>query len=170
MSAADVIAHLDLVPLPGEGGYYAETYRTALTLDGEQLPDEHRGDRHAGTAIYFLVTPDAFSALHRLAGDELYHFYAGDPVDLVTIDLDGTVVTRRLGTNFAAGERPQLLAPGGTWQGSALAPGGKWALLGTTMTPGFHLDDFDLGDRDELLRRYPEAREEIVRLTRLGEP
>ena len=135
MSAADVIAQLDLVPLPGEGGYYAETYRTTLTLDREQLPDEHGGDRHAGTAIYFLVTPDAFSAMHRLAGDELYHFYAGDPVDLVTIDPDGTVQTRRLGTDFASGERPQLLAPGGSWQGSALAPGGEWALLGTTMSP-----------------------------------
>ena len=64
----------------------------------------------------------------------------------------------------------QLLAPGGTWQGSSLAPGGEWALLGTTMSPGFHLDDFELGDRDELLRRYPQAREEILRLTRLGQP
>jgi predicted cupin superfamily sugar epimerase len=120
----------------------------------------------AKTAIYFLVTPEAFSALHHLPGDEIYHFYAGDPLDLTLLHPDGRVETVRLGADLRAGERPQAIAPGGTWQGSALAPGGSWALVGTTMTPGFHIDDFQLGDRAALLIEYPHAADLIERLTR----
>jgi predicted cupin superfamily sugar epimerase len=168
LTAADVIELLELRPLAGEGGFYAETYRSSYEFDAALLAGRHGGPRTAKTAIYFLVTPDAFSALHRLPGDEIYHFYLGDPLDLCLLHPDGRVETIRLGSDLLAGERPQAVAPGGAWQGSALARGGAWALIGTTMTPGFHFDDFELGERDALLDQYPHASAFIERLTRTG--
>lgn len=161
-TAKEVIALLALRPLEGEGGYFAETYRTGWTIARDGYP----AGRIASTAIYYLVTPEHFSALHRLRGDELYHFYAGDPLDLMLIHPNGRVETNRLGNDLEAGERPQALAPAGVWQGSALAPGGEWALVGTTMTPGFHPDDFELGERVALTASFPHASELIARLTR----
>jgi predicted cupin superfamily sugar epimerase len=166
VTAEEVIARLGLEPLEGEGGYFAETYRTDWKLTPEHLPDDYPASRSAATAIYFLVTPEQFSALHRLRGDELWHFYLGDPVELVTISPDGNVTTIRMGPNVLGGDRVQALAPGGHWLGCSLAPGGSWALLGTTMTPGFHPDDFEPGDRAQLVAAVPHARELIERLTR----
>ncbi len=103
-----------------------------------------------------------------MPGDELYHFYLGDPLDLSLLHPDGRVETIRLGADLLAGERPQALAPGGVWQGSALAPGGSWALVGTTMSPGVHFDDFELGDRAALQDEYPDAADLIERLTRIA--
>lgn len=168
MSAEDVIARLGLRPLPGEGGYFAESYRTGWSLASEQMRGDYPGERSAATAIYFLITPDQFSALHRLRGDELWHFYLGDPVELVTLDSDGNENAVTLGHDLVAGQIPQALAPGGAWLGCAIVEGGEWALLGTTMTPGFHPDDFELGDRSMLLAAYPHAADTIHRLTRNG--
>lgn len=166
LSADEVIARLGLRPLPGEGGYFTERYRAGWILSPNAMPGSYPAERIAATAIYFLITPDQFSALHRLRGDELWHFYLGDPVELVTIDSDGDVKTVRMGHDLAGGETPQALAPAGTWLGCALAEGGEWALLGTTMTPGFHPDDFELADRAQLLAAYPYAADVILRLTR----
>jgi len=166
LSADEVIARLGLRPLPGEGGYFTERYRAEWSLSPEVMPGAYPAERIAATAIYFLVTPDQFSALHRLRGDELWHFYLGDSVELVTISPDGVVATRRMGHDLANGETPQALASAGTWLGCALAKGGEWALLGTTMTPGFHPDDFELADREALLAAYPNASDAIRRLTR----
>jgi predicted cupin superfamily sugar epimerase len=166
LSAGQVIDLLGLRPLPGEGGYFAETYRSTITLSPDQLDPAFGGERVAATAIYYLVTPDSFSALHRLTGDEIYHFYAGDPIDLALLHPDGSHETVRLGNDLARGQRPQVIAPGGSWQGSALEPGGSWALVGTTMTPGFDHRDFELGDRDALSAAYPAASGLIKRLTR----
>lgn len=166
LSAEQVIALLGLQPLPGEGGYFAETYRSSFSLDAGEVAPAFTGERAAATAIYYLITPDAFSALHRLTGDEIYHFYAGDPIDLALLHSDGNHETIRLGNDLRQGQRPQMVAPGGSWQGSALEPGGSWALVGTTMTPGFDPRDFELGDRDALLLAYPTASGLIKRLTR----
>ncbi len=168
LSAKQVIDLLGLQPLPGEGGFYAETYRPGLMLAAEQIDAQYGGPRRAATAIYYLLTPESFSALHRLTGDELYHFYAGDPVDLALLHPDGTHETLRLGNDLARGQRPQLLAPGGCWQGSALEPGGSWALVGTTMTPGYDQRDFELGERAALTSAYPDASGLIKRLTRVA--
>jgi uncharacterized protein len=168
LTAAEVIVLLGLRPLDDEGGYFTETYRSAYTLSAATLHGRYGGDRSAKTAIYYLITLEAFSALHRLPGDEIYHFYLGDPLDLALIHPDGRLETVRLGADLRAGERPQAIAPGGVWQGSALVPGGVWALVGTTMTPGFHFEDFELGDRAALLAEYPHAAAVIERLTRTG--
>ncbi|CAN5609916.1 cupin domain-containing protein [soil metagenome] len=166
LSAEHVIELLGLKPLPGEGGFYAETYRPGFTIAADRIDARYDGERGAATAIYYLVTPDSFSALHRLTGDEVYHFYAGDPIDLALLYPDGSHQTARLGNDLVSGQRPQIVVPGGCWQGSALEPGGSWGLVGTTMTPGFDLRDFELGDRGRLIAEYPSAVGLIKRLTR----
>ena len=161
-----LMQHLALRPLPEEGGYYAETYRAAVELSGDCLPPAYTGRRIAGTAIYYLLTPDTFSALHRLTGDEIYHFYLGDPVDLLLLHPDGRGETVALGQDLEAGMHLQTVAPGGVWQGSRLRDGGRFALLGTTMAPGFAFEDFELAAREKLLEKYPAFAEEIRTLTR----
>ena len=166
LSADDVIRMLDLVPLPGEGGYFRETYRSPLTLPAAVLPRAYRSKRVAGTAIYYLLTPDSFSAMHRLRGDEVYHFYLGDPVELLQLRGDGGGQVVIVGRDIANGMAPQVVVPGGVWQGARVAAGGRFALLGTTMAPGFDGRDFVLGDRVELVRRYPAHAALIAALTR----
>jgi uncharacterized protein len=156
--AENIIAQLGLQPLPGEGGYYRRTWTGPL-----------QEGRPAGTAIYFLITRKAFSALHRLTADEIWHFYAGDPVELVRLDPAGfQPAISTLGPEFSAGQVPQQVVPGGTWQGARLVEDGTqgWALLGCTMTPGWDDRDFTLGERARLLTDFPAAAEWIDRLTR----
>jgi predicted cupin superfamily sugar epimerase len=122
-----------------------------------------------GSAIYYLLHGSHVSALHRLLTDEIYHFYLGDPVELVLLYPDGTDEVRRLGNNLAAGERPQITVPRGVWQGSRLGRPGHFALLGTTMAPGYDPADFELGDRRRLLSSHPQRSDEIYALTRADE-
>src|ERR1700758_2053206 len=123
---------LNLQPLAVEGGYFAETYRSKLALTQQSLPSGFRGDRALSSAIYYMLTPDTFSAMHRLKGDELYHFYLGDPTEMLILKPDGTGEIALLGQDIVSGMRLQHLVPAGAWQGSRLVPGGKFALMGTT--------------------------------------
>jgi predicted cupin superfamily sugar epimerase len=153
---------LRLVPLDREGGFFAETYRCERRL--ESGADE--GSRSLATAIYYLLTPVSFSALHRLASDEVYHFYLGEPVELLLLKPGGGGRVVFLGTDLEAGQRPQAVVPAGAWQGARLAGSGGWALLGTTVSPGFDPRDFELGDRKALARSHPAFAEQIAALTR----
>ncbi len=156
LSAEDIVAHLGLRPLEGEGGLYRETYR----LHGGG------GAASAATAIYYLLTPETFSELHRLPHDELYHFYLGDAVDLLQLGSGGTIERWTLGSDLLAGMEVQVLVPGGNWQGSRLRDGGRFALMGTTMTPGFRFEDYERGDRAQLQGAYPAVADEIALLAR----
>lgn len=156
MTAEQVIEALGLVPLDQEGGLVLETFKSAVkTRDGQA----------AATAIFYLLRGDSFSHLHRLTGDELYHFYLGDPVELTELGADGEVKTTILGHDLMGGETVQHLVPAGSWQGSCLKAGGRWALLGTTMCPGYRQDMYEHADPGKLLAGYPRAREAILRLT-----
>jgi predicted cupin superfamily sugar epimerase len=157
---------LRLRPLEPEGGYFAETYRSDLKIPADALPEHYRNARTLATAIYYLLTPDGFSSLHRLPADEVYHFYLGDPVELLMIMPDGSSITRTLGPNIAANMELQITVPRGIWQGSKLVPGGRFALLGTTMSPGFDPADYEPGRRDDLTRAFPHLRDKIIALTR----
>jgi predicted cupin superfamily sugar epimerase len=157
---------LNLVPLPQEGGFYAETYRSSERLAPPCLPGRYQGERSLATAIYFLLTPDSFSALHRLASDEIYHFCGGDPVQMLHLGESGNGRVVLLGTDWDRGMRPQVVVPRGTWQGSRLLPGGRFALLGATVIPGFEFADFEIGHRGPLLAAYPEFADLIRALTR----
>ena len=150
--AAALIALLRLEPLPAEGGFFRQTW-----LAPETLPD----GRRAGAAIYFLMTEADFSALHRLEMAEIWHFYAGDPVDHLQLDpRTGSGITTPLGGDLFGGQIPQLIVPAGIWQGARLAPDGQrgWALLGTNTTPGWTESAFELGRRDQLTREFPAHR------------
>jgi uncharacterized protein len=158
-TAAEIIALLKLEPLPDEGGFFRQTYVSTTKLPG--------GDRAAGTAIYFLITPEGFSALHTLETEEVWHFYAGDPVEHVMLDASThTGAKTVLGPDVTAGQRPQLLVPAKTCQGARLAPGGQWALLGCTMSPGWDEREFVLASRDPLLAALPSWAADIRALTR----
>jgi uncharacterized protein len=153
-TAADLIQTLGLVPHPEEGGYFAETYRAGVLMEASALPAQYNGRRSLATAIYYLLTPATFSALHRLRSDELFHFYLGDPVEMLHLRPDGSAGVTMLGTDFQAGMRPQALVPSGTWQGARLQAGGEFALLGCTVAPGFEYQDYEHGSRSALLARY----------------
>ena len=154
LTADDVKRLLRLEPLPHEGGFFAETYRSRETLAAGTLASLDAA-RPLATAIYYLLEPGAFSAFHRLRADEIYHFYLGDPVELHLLVPDGAARAVRLGRDLTAGERPQAVAPAGAWQGSRLAAGGRWALLGTTVSPGFDYADYERGERLTLAARWP---------------
>jgi hypothetical protein len=168
LTADQIIVLLDLEPLPEEGGLFRQTYRAAEEIPASALPRRYGGPRRFATAIYYLLTddPDSFSALHRLKTDEIYHFYLGDPVEMLLLRPEGGSERIVLGPDLAAGQQMQFIVPSGAWQGSRLVPGGRWALLGTTMAPGYEQEDFELGDREALLSEYPNQAELIRSLTR----
>lgn len=155
-TAAEMIAALDLVPLPREGGFFRVTWRT-----------------EAGSAILFLLTPEHFSALHRLGQDEVWHFHAGDRVDHVQLDpRDGSLRRTRLGPDVTAGDAPQLVVPAGVWQGARIAPEARaagshgWALLGCTLAPPWDERTFELGAQESLGSAFLAHAEIIRALTR----
>lgn len=154
MTADEVIQLLQLEPLSVEGGFFRETYRSRWNVSAEYLPDGFRGSRSIGTAIYYLITPETFSALHRLPGTEVFHFYAGDPVRMLQLLPDGQSRTVTLGSDFGSGQHPQVVVRGQVWQGCKLISGGRWALMGTTMSPGFDYADYEHGEREELCKKY----------------
>jgi hypothetical protein len=154
-SAADLIRQLGLKPLPREGGFYAETYRAGEAISAGALPQRYTGDRVHATAILYLVTAEGHSALHRLKSDEVYHFCLGDPVQMLNLRPDGTGEAVLLGQDLAAGQRLQHAVLRGVWQGCRVLHGGAYALLGTTVAPGFEADDFELGDTQVLAADYP---------------
>jgi predicted cupin superfamily sugar epimerase len=166
LTPRQIIDLLKLVPLTIEGGYFRETYRSKLTLSAAALPAEYGGERHVATAIYYLLTPDTFSVIHRVKSDEVFHFYTGDPVEMLQLYPDGSGEHVILGNDLAAGHLPQVVVPGGVWQGCRLVPGGRWALMGCTVSPGFDYADFTAARRAELIDAYPGFAAKIVALTR----
>jgi len=150
-----------------EGGYYAETYRSEEVLSADQLPSRYSGKKSYYTAIYYFLTPETFSALHKLPTDEIFHFYLGAPVQMLNLFEDGTSETIILGQDILQEQQLQYRVPKNTWQGSRLIPGGNFALMGTTMAPGFDFEDFISADRKALSDRYPECRNMIRELTTL---
>lgn len=135
--ASHLVAALGLAPHP-EGGFYRETFRSPVVVPTA------RGPRAASTAIYYLLPAGARSARHRVASDEAWHHYAGDPLELTVEHLDGRREVLVLGPEVAAGQRPQAVVPAGAWQ-AARPLGDRFALCGCTVAPGFDFADFELG-------------------------
>jgi uncharacterized protein len=155
---AGIAERYGLEPLPVEGGLFRRTWAG---------PPDAAG-RPAGSAIIalFAVDGDLFSAVHRLPIDEVWHFYRGDPLELLLLEPGGRARVELLGPD----DHVQLTVPAGTWMGAQVAPGGRWTLCGTTMAPGFVPADYEGGDADALSARYPDAAEKIRALCRPHAP
>jgi len=164
VTADQLIKLLDLKPHP-EGGYYRETYRSKATIPEGALGPPYVGERAASTAIYYMLVPGSVSKFHQLASDEVFHFLLGDPVTWVLLNPDGKVEERVMGSFPDRGHELQLFIPAGTWFAGSLNDGGLFALMGTTVAPGFDFKDFRLADREDLLAAFPQAEKHIVRLT-----
>lgn len=169
MNVTAIIDRLQLAPHP-EGGWFRETYRARETIEASALPHRFDGARSISTAITFLLEAGQCSHLHRIKADEVWHFYAGDPLIVVEIDAVGSLKTTRLGGDLGAGGAFQHVVPAGAWFGAVPAEGSRYAphgfaLVGCTVAPGFDFADFELADRDALLAEYPRHQDWIRRLT-----
>jgi uncharacterized protein len=166
MTAEEIRRLLQLEAHPCEGGYFRQTWKSEEEVPLTALPSRYSSARAAGTAIYYLLEPSTFSEMHRLISDEVFHFYYGDPVEMLQLWPDGSSRVVRLGNDLASGLLPQLVVPKGIWQGSRLVPGGSVALIGCTVSPGFDYADYETGARTDLVREYPASAELIEILTR----
>jgi predicted cupin superfamily sugar epimerase len=166
ITAPELKRLLQLEPHPREGGWFRQTWKAEETIPQSALDaGRYSGSRAAGTAIYYLLEPDSFSEMHVLASDEVFHFYLGDPVEMLQLWPDGSGGRVVVGHDVAAGHLLQTVVPQGVWQGSRLIDGGQFALLGCTVSPGFDYTDYVSGSRDELTRRWPDWKEMIARLS-----
>jgi uncharacterized protein len=163
--ASYYIKHLNLLPHP-EGGFYCETYRANGVIPKNALPAQFKGDRSYSTAIYFLLEEGNFSAFHKIQSDELWHFYAGDTLEIIVIDEKGDLKVVNLGPELEKGETFQYVVPAQCWFSSRVKAGGKFVLVGCTVAPGFDFADFELADREKLLHLYPKHNQTITELTR----
>ena len=159
------IDKLKMQPHP-EGGYYAETWRSGESISRSCLPPRYGGDRSFSTGIYFLVKGGTFSSLHRIASDEMWHFYAGSPLTVFVIDQQDQRREILLGPDPDKGQVFQAVVPGGCWFGSRPQTEDGFSLVGCTVAPGFDFEDFELAGREKLLARYPEHSQLIHSLTR----
>jgi len=159
MTANEIKTLLNLEPHPIEGGFYRRTYASVHEVG---MP---RGQRPMSSAIYYLLEPGAFSEMHVLASDEIFHFYLGDPVEMLQLHPDGSSAVFTLGPDLQAGQHVQLVVPAGVWQGMRLVGEGQVALLGCTVTPGFDFEDYRAASCAQLSAKWPAEAERIKALT-----
>ena len=160
ITADEIKVMLGLAPHPIEGGWFRRTYTSTSSVELA------RGTRARGTAIYYLLEPGTFSEMHVLDSDEIFHFYLGDPVEMLQLLPDGGSAVLTLGEDLKAGQQVQVVVPAGVWQGTRLIGDGKVALLGCTVTPGFDYADYRNARAAELIAKWPEHAERIRSLTR----
>ncbi|MGD0830475.1 MAG: cupin domain-containing protein [Terracidiphilus sp.] len=160
MTADEIKTLLKLEPHPVEGGFFRRTHTC-----GESL-ELTRGVRPASTAIYYLLEQGSFSEMHVLESDEIFHFYLGDPVEMLQLYPEGRSAVFTLGPDLVAGQQVQIVVPAGVWQGTRLVGDGKVALLGCTVTPGFDYADYRGGSYAELAANWSAEAERIRALTR----
>lgn len=167
-TAAALIRHYQMARIPDEGPWFTLTYQSSERLARQALPERYDGERALGSAIIGLLTPVDFSALHRLKTDEMWHYYAGSPCQLLELHADGSSLRVTLGPNVLQGQQVQHLVPQGSWMGAVplATTRGAYTLIGNTLAPGFEYSDFEMGYRDELVQRFPSEALLIGRLTR----
>ncbi len=149
-----------------EGGYFKEVYRSEEVIPKRSLHERYVGERNHSTSIYFLLTSDEFSSFHRIKSDETWHFYTGSSVTIHMIDERGKVSKVKLGANSENDEVFQHTIPHDVWFAATVDEADSIALVGCTVAPGFHFDDFELGKKEELVRLLPENEEVIKRFTK----
>jgi predicted cupin superfamily sugar epimerase len=162
MTAEDVKQLLGLQPHPREGGWYVRTWESPEFV---VVNERYDGPRRTSTAIYYLLERNTFSEMHVLESDEIFHHYLGGPVEMLQLFADGSSAATVIGKDIAAGEKLQHVVPRGVWQGSRLLEATGWALLGCTVSPGFEFVDYKDASAEELIAKWPQETERIVRLT-----
>jgi predicted cupin superfamily sugar epimerase len=161
ISAEELIARFDLQKHP-EGGYFKESYRSEEIISQEALPSRYKGDRSFSTSIYFLLPSGTVSRLHRIASDEVWHFYLGGPLELLQLSTDGKMEKVILGQDLVSGQKVQHAVPAGYWFGARPAAGSAYSFVGCTVAPGFDFGDFELANPDELCRSFPALKQDIL--------
>ncbi len=152
-----VIEHFEMTTLPVESTYFVKTYRSKTSRpDGS--PD--------GSAIIALYSdePRSCSLFHRLKYEEVWHFYAGDPIRLVLLYPDKTSKEVILGNDFSKGQLVQFTVPANVWQAGEIVKGGEWGLFGCTMSPGFTGEIFEGGHYSDLIHDFPDREEDLKKL------
>jgi len=160
-----LIQQYNLQPHP-EGGWYKQTYKSNDQITADALPKRFGANRAFSTAIYFLLEQGNYSAFHRIKSDECWHFYAGDPLLIYIIELNGELKIISLGNDFEKGEAFQYVVPSNCWFASRPAPKSEYCFVGCTVSPGFEFDDFELANSNELSAMYPQHKEIIKELCR----
>jgi len=158
------IEKLSLSPHP-EGGYFNETFAASDIINTDNLQRDYKGSRKAYTAIYFLLKSGQISRLHRLKSDELWNYHSGSSVTIYLIDPDGKYREEKLGPNPDNGESFQIIIKAGCWFGATVDKSDTYSLIGCFVSPGFEYIDFELAEREELIKKYPEHNSIIQKLT-----
>ena len=149
-----------------EGGWYKETYKSDEYISGSTLPERFGGSRVFSTAIYFLLEQGNFSAFHRIKSDECWHFYAGDPLVVYVMQLNGRLDIIHLGNDIEKGQVFQFVVPANCWFASRPAPGSTFCFVGCTVAPGFDFTDFELAKASSLTALFPQHKAIIEELCR----
>ena len=149
------IGHLRLNKHP-EGGWFKEVYRSDEILSKKSLPERYTSFRAISTSIYYLLYGNEHSSFHRLRSDEIWHFYSGSPVSVYIILPSGNLIIKICGPFAERGNSFQLLIPKGSWFAAKVTDPSSFTLLGCTVAPGFDFEDFELGQREELTKRFPQ--------------
>lgn len=166
MNRNELIKSLQLQAHP-EGGFYKETYRSEMMIFEGENNSGFNEARNVSTAIYFLIERDNFSALHRIKSDEIWHFYTGDPLEVIEITPQGQLIHTMVGSEIDKGQVFQYVVKAGHWFGSRVLSGGDFSFVGCTVAPGFDFRDFEMGERDQLIHQFPEHSEIIQQMTRV---
>lgn len=161
----DIIKKLNLQPHP-EGGYFCETYRSAGGIEASYLGGDFSGDRNYCTAIYFLLTSEAFSAFHKINQDEIWHFHKGAPIKIHMISPDGHYSNVIMGSDIENDEHFQFVVPAKYWFAAEVLSANSYSLVGCTVSPGFDFRDFNLAKRSDLISQFPEHETLITQFTR----
>jgi predicted cupin superfamily sugar epimerase len=145
-----------------EGGYYYRGYRSQDIIPAIGLPKRFRGERSITSAVVYLIPSGVISKLHRLKSDEIWHFYLGDPMTLVEIYDNGTIKKTMLGQNVLQQQEVQHVVHHGCWFGGFVNYPGDYSFVGCTVSPGFDVEDFEMGDRETLLQKFPHLKEDVL--------
>jgi len=165
LTAEAVITWLGLEPLGVEGGFYRRVHVSHHNIDTSALGRHSLPMLPLSSVIYYLVTPESISGLHWLAGEEVWTFVLGDPLEQLVLFPAGSGEIRLLGNALETGCLPVSVVPAGCWQGTRLkASDGEYgyALCSTVMSPAFDSTDFRMGDIG-LTELYPGFTSEIRR-------
>jgi len=155
LSHQQLIQQYNLLPHP-EGGWYKQTYKSAEYISTAALPERFGGDRPFSTAIYFLLGKGNYSAFHRIKSDECWHFYLGDPLEILILHQTGELTTVILGNEMDKGQLFQYVVPAGCWFASRPAPESQYCFVGCTVAPGFDFTDFEMANGEQLIIEYPQ--------------